>query len=307
MSASGSKKTVVIGGDGFQGNTDLSPEQMKSLVVGSINDASSLFHKWNGEVTCTLVAKLSNDNQSVEDCSCVLLGKIFNNKKTIAMNGVWENVPALQLVMGTIDSSLFTFSSGTTSDLVDSSALDYEFLIDGKSVSDEEREEKGLLGFSCRIYLVPVGANLMRMYIILYPGPLDQLAETHVALPDARFPGTKLYSGDVDLVPNPLHLFKVRWGLPVVPTLLASAPATLSLPSNADLRAAVCSTLRATIRPEVKSNFSTLNQRWLAIKEHGANQLKHTPLELIWPLNAPPAPAPRGRVFSSCFISFKPT
>ena len=303
MSVSGFKhskdKPTTIHGDDFRGKTDLSFEDMKKLIVNAPSDTHTLFHRWNTEVTCCLVAHLSNDNSSVASCTTALLGTIFkpagsHARKVSAVNGVWESAPSLSISFAPIDSSIFTFSSGMTSDLIDSPAFDFQFILDGNVLSEAACSELGILGFCCRVYLVPITPYFARMYLLLYPGALDALEREYPLLLDGRFPGICIFRNDVPLAPNPRFLLNKHWGQPIIPSLILGGPIQDSLPSNDDLRAAVCSTLRATQRPEVKNGLATLKPRWEAIKLHGENQLRAPNLDLLWPTAAQAEPAARG-------------
>ena len=292
---------AIIGGDEFSQLSDLSRLEIQKLIVAAPEEAGELLTNWTGGAIVCLLVSLSNDNASVVNASLHILGGFFTESRQLcAANGVWESCPTLSISLGALEGSTFEFLPGsTTSTLVDSSRLDFNYIKDGNIMSAEEAVAAGLTGFSVRLYIVPSAADWTRIIFVLYPLPLTALIEAQPLATDTRFPGVNLYSNDFALEPKSKHILGRRWGSPFVPIILPGAPIGALLPSSNDLRAAISTTLRATTRPEVRRGFTTLAPRWTAIAKDGENQLKSPSLDLLWPMAQPAVPAPRGtRTFS---------
>ena len=287
---------AIIGGDEFNQLADLTRLEIQKLIVATPDEAGELLTRWNGGAIIILHVKLSNDNSSVVNCSVKILGTFFKDARQLcAANGVWESCPTLSISLGAMEGAAFEFLPGsTTSTLVDSSRLDFNYMKDGTILTAEQATASGLNGFSLRLYVVPSAADWARIIFVLYPLPLVALLEGQPLASDTRFPGVNLYTNDFSLEPNARQVLGRSWGSPIVPVISPGAPLDATLPSSHDLRAAIAETLRATTRPEVRRGFPTLNPRWLALAKDGENQLKSPSLDLLWPPAQPPVPAPRG-------------
>ena len=271
------------------------------LVIGAPSEASELIKRWNGGTVCSMLIHLSNDNKTVQNCSVLLIGELYPDRKVISLNGVYESCPALSISVGPIVGDTFDFIPGKTySELKDSSRMDHHFLKDGYVLDAAGVVEAGLTGFTLRAYIVPSGAEWTKLVVLLYPVPTETLLNDHPACADPRFPGISLLSKDIQLEPTTLSTFAKIWGCSILPAIIPGEAFTTSFPSSADLRAAISATLRSAVKPEVKKGYATLLPRWEAIREHGASQLKDVTLDLIWPVSTPAIPSPRGTRASLC-------
>ena len=189
------QKPTPIGGEGFRGKSALTQQDLERLIISAPAEASSLFNNWERGFGCAMICTLSNDNSKVINCSPKLFGDLYPNprKRTVvAVNSAWEKLPSLHLSLGTIDGEIFDFRGGLTSALVDSSALDYQFLSNGNVLTEAECLEAGLLGFSIKAFLYPITQEHSRISLVLYPEPLTNLTADNPLATDHRFPGLRL-------------------------------------------------------------------------------------------------------------------
>ena len=306
------RKQLMIRSDAFAGRDNLTWEDFEALRVTDKRDAADkLVDSWTGGVVGLTLFHLNNDRRKVENTEFLLLGTLFDdNVKVIATNKIFPNSNA-KLVLSDLNCELFTFFNGLTSNLVDSSELNYCFKNSaaGPNLSEEEVKERKLGPFSLRAYLSPSTENHMKLDIAIYPLDVGTLQDTFSLAADPRFPGIQLCTiGEVRVCPGQEEILGDRsWGQPTVPAFLAATAFSASspLPPTSLLRKAFASLMAAGVRPTFKRDFKFLKELWDKILKEGPGVLTAQPLDLCWP---PPDPicAQTGRHSRFLFLSFLP-
>ena len=247
MAPAAAQPTTIVSDD-FRRTAELTRDELMKLVIGAPSEAAELIKQWNGGTVCTLLIHLSNDNKTVQNCSVLLVGELYPDRKVISLNGVYESCPALSISIGPIDGNTFDFIPGKTySELKDSSRVDHQFLRDGYVLDAPTSAAAGLTGFTLRAYIVPSGAEWTKLVILLYPVPKASLLANHLACVDPRFPGISLLSKDIQLEPTTLSTMAKIWGCSILPAIIPGEAFTTNFPPSADLRAAVKNTGLAII------------------------------------------------------------
>ena len=298
-----------ISGKGLKGSDELSLEHWKTLEVCSSSDGPRrLQEQWSGSIIGFLVARLSNDNKSIENISFHLGGTLFEEEDLKAnCSKFWNVSENLSMAIPCLDTSIFSFpNGGLTSELVDSSKFRVNWYKDGVIMAPENRAETGITGFCLRFHATPkqslVSGTWATLALILYPLPKAMLLEGHPLSTNANFPGFRLFSSDVFQIGfNSAKRFKdLSWGSPILPACIPGGDwdDLPFCPSTAELKTKMAATLRNVALPDTRKSPAELKKAWEDLKATGAGGLKNTAsgLKWIWPLpSAKSAPAPQGR------------
>ena len=292
------KKAVPpIYGDGFKGKEELNLDDIKKCAVEgfSKDNLKHLTPDWSGEVAGVVGLSLSNDNKRVTEGRFYLIGNLCTDKRSHA-NKFWNISEPLTLTVTIPDCSIFKFSSGgLVSELLDGGTIKHSFY-KGEDLVPAESLPDNILGFTLRAHIIPTTSNWAKLYIILFPLPIDLLKSTHPLCANPMFPGILVFSGEFPLIPSSSALpLKKNWGCPITPAILPGAffSESENFPKTNLLRAAIAQLLRKAVKPEGKAGFDNLIPRWLEIFENGISKLRNTTLDSIWP-----APSSRNEDFS---------
>ena len=267
----------------FRGKAVLTDEDLKILSIEGPADIFDKVNVWESTPVIALVVKLNNDNSEITDCDPVVTGDFFEEgRRVVTANNFWPDSKGVAISLGKIPGSAFTFSGSLQSNLIDSSALDVTYTLNGEATT---KDELGIPGFSIRLFLTPADPKWVRFYLMLYPLPLDKLVAAQPLSCNPKFPGYKAYYGDIILGPRSSLLLKKNFGCPVAPMIVRGSPDPVlsSIITAKKLTAAVAATLRTAVKPEINKVVSVLSKRWGLINVHGESQLKHFPLDNIWP------------------------
>ena len=286
----------VIAGDGFKGTDLLSAADLRKLCANSTRDACDrLLGNWDGRVLAAVTMKLSNDNRAIANTQITLIGDLLDGQsKSFKASKFWDTAVSLSLLIHNFDASKFIFGSSLTSELIDSGVIPHSFVAEGSNepLAAEDVAEAGIPGFSLRCHLYPISSAHVKMNIVLFPLPVQQLLTDFPLVESALFPGLNAIYGDIQLHPASTRVLPhKRWGSPVSFFLLGSSPPADSdtIPSTAEFKAALAALLRAVTKPDCKANASFLAAKWSQINDSGASALSKKPVELIWPeFNAGP-------------------
>ena len=287
-------KPTVINGDGFRGERALSTQELERMTVTSPDDIATKIADWDRGIGAGIVCRLSNDNRRVVHCHIALLGDLFTSPKKISINNAFEKFPSLQIVLSSIDCSIFKFTNKLVSDYVDSSAISYDFVGPSGILNEQVQQAGGLHGFALRVHIVPITQECARLTLVLYPTPLASLTADHGLAKSPAFPGLKLFGGDIPFLPLARTILESPWGCPLLPAILLGCEEPNVFPTSADLRAAISGLLRSAQKPTLKAGYSTLLPMWESLKDKSADALSSPPLESIWPDSGTPSSPPPG-------------
>ena len=285
------KASKVISNPSFTKLGNLTVNDFKRLSCTSFTDVARKIHEsWDDEPILIVGLNLSQDNSEIANAKTLFQGILFkNDPKVIKASNLWPFGENLSLRLNEIECQQFEFKGQLTSELVDSSDLDFSILRDGEELDLEELNIMGFTGFSCRVFLMPVAAQRMKATLLLYPLPVDELLQANPLTKNERFPGIVIHREEFELGFNPTSLVDKPVGGPILPAILpgTSLKAGSKVPQMAEVQARCADLLRQVISPECKANHSTLNTRWEEIRAGGESQLKLISPEFIWPEPAP--------------------
>ena len=135
------------------------------------------------------------------------------------------------------------------------------------------------------MFAMPVSGNGAKMALMVYPAKKEDLLKDNPAIDKPVFPGIKVGVYDVEMGFDGQKIVDKAIGSPILPCLMVKEPikSTSTIPSRDDFLAAISSTLRMAVWPEMKQNERTLSASWAAIRDKGEGQLSKDPPPAIWP------------------------
>ena len=289
------KPTSIISSPLFNRTSSLTHEDFLSLsVAGYGKPAEHLLNdlNWSKEVICITGLKLAPDNLRVINSSVFLIGALLKDKR-VNITNYWPFTSPTSLTISIPDSTVFQFNNGALySDYVNSTAFVFSFSQNSSTPSEDFLSAAGFKGFCLRALLMPISVAYTKLWITLFPCPLDSLFVDFPLAPAPSFPGFKLLEGDIPLGPScsgpPLSK---DWGFPLCPALILGSDLTPEDPTPAPstLISALCAMLSKAVRPEICAKLSTLADRLALLATHGSSQLKDLNLEFSWPRIQPRA------------------
>ena len=282
------KKTPkMIKDPSFEQPGNLNANDLERLACSSFNDVACKIHEyWQDGPILILGLKLAGNNESIIETKIIFQGRMFKNKpKQIKASNIWPFGDQLVLNLSQLDCGLFEFKTKLTSELMDSSKLNYSITRHGQKLDQEELNKLGFKGFSCRIYLMPVEARKAQVLFLLYPLPVEELLTNNPLAGQDQFPGIAVHWEKIELGFDCNTLFDKPIGGPILPAILPGVAIKVGekIPPTMEIHARMASLLRQIIEPECKDNYTTWAVRCKEIKRHGEIQFKYKTPEFIWP------------------------
>ena len=303
------KPTSIISSQLFSGSTPLSHDDFLALSVDSFGKpAEKLLEdlNWSKEVICLTGLKLSPDNLRVVNSSVFLLGSLLKDKR-VNVSNYWAFDNPTSITISIPDASIFRFHNGALySDYVNSSSFNFSFSQPNSTPSADFLTSADYKGFCLRALLMPISTSYTRIWITMFPAPLESIIIDFPLAHAPSFPGFKLMEGDIPMGPScsgpPLSKL---WGFPLCPAIILGSDLDpeSELPPAAALISALCAMLSKAVRPEISAKLSTLADRLALLAAHGSSQLKDLNLEFRWPYSVtsslgPPHILPEGSYFA---------
>ena len=302
---------TVISSAAFYNPDDLSAEDFVALSVNSTADFPTVLLNdinWNGGIIGCLSITLSPDNLRVASASFHLLGSLWTDKSFSTAN-YWTTSAPTQLVLTIEDLTIFKFPPGSLcSAYVSSLDLDFRFTQGNSNVPTALMSQAGLSEFCLRAFCYPTSDSFAKLVVLLFPLSETQLAENPLYL-DPYFPGIRLFDSEFSLSPpSSQSPIAAPWGFPLAPVVFpgASWDDAPGFPSGLRVRVALSKLLRTAIKPDVKANLLTFQQRVDDLLERGPGALQVRFPLLLWPeaSTVPPTDLPSQGWVSYLFISF---
>ena len=284
----GAPDRTIISSAAFDNPDDLSAEVFAALSVNSVADLPTVLLNninWNGGILGCLSVSLSPDNRRVASASFHLIGSLWADK-SFNTAPYWNSSAPSQLVLSISDLTLFKFPPGSLcSAYVSSADLEFQFTQDNSVVPTALFSQAGLSEFCLRAFCYPTSDSYAKLVLLLFPCSETQLAENPLYL-DPYFPGLRLYDSEFPLSPQSSQSpIPDPWGFPLAPAVFPGADwdDAPSFPSGLRIRTALSKLLRTAIKPDVKANFLTYQQRIDSLLERGSCALQVRVPLLLWP------------------------
>ena len=281
------KKRSTLAGPAFLEQVTATADDIRTWCVPSLDEAaSSLLEDWQGKVIGVIGLTLGPDNRDITSARLSLQGQIYDSSaKKIAATKFWKGLPTgMHILIKNFDCSLFTFSEGTVSGLVNHDQFEHEFRTRAGEIVDRGTlEELGIRGFSIKAYVWPTAPNWASLSVVLFPMEEADLVRTYPLAEDDRCPSILFFGEKIPFGPPA----KIRWGMPFNPAILPGGPVEddTEFPNGKELAKAMSLLLRKAKQPILKLNVTQLEKVLAHQAENGHNvsTLSANPLEIIWP------------------------
>ena len=280
-----------IGGDGFNGTEELSPADWASLVVDDLTSSAKNLLPTDYSLMVVPGLSLNNDNSKPSTLGLFLQGELLKKINKFPATKFWPLVTNknLHIVFNQLPGNLFRFGNDMTSDLVDSSEIEFRFIKKVKKddviVEKAEATELGVGNFCLKAHMTPTKPNRAAYYISLFPESEATLRRDHPLCCNPRFPGINILNGELNIHIKTSTWFKEKsTGCPILPAICLGAnpvshPITLSMKA---VKEALSVLLRKALKPENNKNHDLLLRRWQAIKTGGERELRDCTPDFSW-------------------------
>lgn len=294
MSSKCAATSRPIGQDGFKGAEELTPANWETLVVDNLASSAEKLLPTDYSRMVVPGLTLNNDNSKPATIGMFIQGDLLNKIDKFLATKFWPVTDKnIHLVFAQLPGNLFKFGEEMTSEIVDSSEIEFYFIKkkDGVKVENTEATELGVGNFCLKAHLIHTKPNRAAYYISLFPESEATLRRDHPLCCNPRFPGINILNGELNIHIKTSTWFKEKsTGCPILPAICLGAnpvshPITLSMKA---VKEALSVLLCKAIKPENKKNHTLLLPRWLAITTGGEKELHTCTPEFIWPLPTTP-------------------
>jgi len=284
----------------FAGSENFSENDKKKLFVNNFSDNVETVlgeFAWDGKATGIIGLTLSNDNRRVESGRFYTRGVLQERSIKVAASEIWENAhESVTLTIKLPRAEVFRFTDGGLySQYVDEEAVTYYM---HSTVEDrppvpipaQEKEEWQVGKFCLRQVCYVSKSSTARSgvtltYVVLiFPTSKEQLLSGSELTSNPSWPGLRLCSGEMQLLPRP----STPWKCPILPLLRTSADERTT-PTSTALRHAISAIMRKSSSPDIMEDITSLLEKW----EHLAanpTDFKEKAAPVAWP--SMPAPEP---------------
>ena len=282
--------TETIQSEEFTGGEELQVEQWIKLVVPNFQNLAPLFYdNWNESPVMFLTAVLSQDCSKIDMMGACLEGKVFNTReKMVPTNKLWNfDQKQVKLKLFPMELSIFKFTCGLYSELVDFGEVESKFFNEGPEddLEFDDLKRQGYAGFSLRCFLQPISTAQVKASIVMYPVSKDKLLKDHSLAARPEYPGVIVSTITAELGVQRSQVTDRKIGCPVLPVVSTSTPVSKAkvLPAMKEVKAKVAALLQGVRVPELKTTAKSLWERMATIKAGGEAQLENLAPEFIWP------------------------
>ena len=247
----------------------------------------TIYKDWSNTPKMFAGLTLSNDNSIIEKASPIVIGKF--TRHTFPANLMWNFKEKLFLRFEALDLNKFVFNGSMTSNLLDSSKIEYTFIKrNGALISEITLAGQGFLGFSLRLFLQPISTTLTKLTLVCYPLSVEGLKKAHPLYNNPAFPGILLLQMKILLGVSTTNLISTKFGSPILPIVKVakSLDDYDQIPSSRDISVAMSRILRSITIPETRLSLKLLLNRWEEINENGASSIRQLTPNVIWPVTA---------------------
>lgn len=284
----------------FSGSENIGEQDREKIFVNNFSDSvekvlGDFF--WDGKAAGAIGLTLSNDNKRVESGRFITTGTLVEKSIKVAANEIWEDADeSVILTIKLPRADIFKFTDGGLySQYVDEESVTYYMhsIAEGKPptpIPVQEKEEWQIGKFCLRqvCYVskssTARGGVFLTYVVLIFPTSKDQLVSGSELTANPSWPGLRLCSGEMQLLPRPT----TPWRCPVLP-LLRTGSEERNLPSSTALRHAIGAIMRKSGSPDIVEEAANLIQKWEHLAEHpGEFAEKTTPI--TWPEQPTPEP-----------------
>ena len=293
----------------FAGSEHISEADKQKIFINNFSDSvEKVFGEffWDGKAAGAIGLTLSNDNKRVESGRFITAGTLVEKSIKVAADEIWEDADeSVVLTIKLPRAEIFKFTDGgLSSQYVDEEAVTYYMhsVMEGKPptpIPAQEKEEWQIGKFCLRqiCYVskssTARGGVALTYVVLIFPTSKEQLLSGSELTANPSWPGLKLCSGEMQLLPRPT----APWRCPILPLLRTGSEDT-SIPSEAALRHAIAAIMRKSGGPDIIDDVGSLLQKWNHLVDH-PGEFTEKVVPVSWPEQAPPEPE-TGKKYSNC-------
>jgi len=284
----------------FSGSENISETDKKKIIVNNFSESIETVlgeFLWEGQAAGTIGLTLSDDGKRVESGQFITRGVLEARTIKMAAANIWADTDeSLILTIKLPRAEIFRFSEGGLfSQYVDEDSVIHSLhsVKDGQTpvpILQGEKKEWSIGSF-CLRQICHISKNstvrdgvMLTWVVLIFPRAKEQLLEASDLTSSPSWPGLRLISGEMPLMPRPT----TAWKCPVLP-LLRSNNEDRRTPSGGALRHAIGAILQKTGGADIMKDAQHLSTRWQTIAENpGAFTEKTVPI--TWPTQPEPEP-----------------
>jgi hypothetical protein len=215
----------------FSGGENISESDKKKLFVNNFSDNVETVlgdFAWDGKTTGIIGLTLSNDNKRVESRRFYTRGVLQERNIKVAASEIWENAhESVTLTIKLPRAEVFKFTDGGLySQYVDEEAVTYYMHSTVKDrapipIPAQEKEERQIGKFCLRqvCYVsksfTARGGVIVTYVVFIFLTSKEQLLSGSELTASPSWPGLRLCSGEMQLLPRPNN----PWKCPILPLL----------------------------------------------------------------------------------------
>jgi hypothetical protein len=284
----------------FSGTDNISESDKRKIFVNNFSDnIESVLGEflWDGTAAGTIGLTISDDGKKVESGRFITRGVLEAKTIKMAASNIWVGADeSLILSVKLPRAELFRFSEGGLySQYVDEDSVNHTLhsVKEGQTpipILPGDKEEWSVGNFCIRQVCcisknsTARGGVLLTWTVLIFPRAKEQLLEASDLTSSPSWPGLRLISGEMPLMPRPT----TAWGCPVLP-ILRSNNEDRTIPNGATLRHAVGAIMEKTSGTDIMRDVQQLDTRWKTIADNPLN-FTEKPVSVNWPKQLQPEP-----------------
>jgi hypothetical protein len=203
----------------FTGSEHISESDKKKIFFNNFSDSvEKVFGDfvWDGKAAGAIGLTLSNDNKRVESWRFITAGALAEKSIKVSADEIWEDADeSVVLTIKLPKAEIFKFADGGLySQYVDEEAVTYYMhrVVEGKPPTPLPAQEKEdwQIGKVCLRQICCVskaltarGSVALTCVVLIFPTSKEQLVSGSELTANPSWPGLKLCSGEMQLLPRP--------------------------------------------------------------------------------------------------------
>jgi len=284
----------------FAGSENISDADKKKIFVNNFSESIETVlceFLWEGKAAGTIGLTLSEDGKKVESGRFLTRGVLEARSIKMAASNIWADADeSLILTIKLPRAEIFKFSEGGLySQYVDEDSVSHSLHMvkEGETpvpILQGEKKEWSIGSF-CLRQICHVSKNstarggvILTWVVLIFPRAKEQLLGASDLTSSPSWPGLRLISGEMPLMPRPTK----AWKCPVLP-LLRSNNEDRRTPSGGALRHAIGAILQKTSGADIMKDAHHLNAKWTSIADNPLDFTEKA-VPITWPTQPEPEP-----------------
>lgn len=285
----------------FAGAEDICDNDLQKIKVNNFSDNIETVlgeFAWDGQAAATIGLTLSADNKRIESGLFITRGALSDKRIKMPACSLWEDAdPKVVLTINLTRAEVFKFTEGGLySQYADQGAVNHYLhsVEEGKAPQPimEQEKEEWQIGNFCLRQICNVSKSSTAKHgitisyvVMIYPTTKDGLLQGSELASSPSWPGLKLCSGEMQLLPRPT----AAWRCPVLPLLRTSSSEERTVPSGTALRHAIGAIMGKSGGPDIVKDAASLLTKWDHLAAH-PEEFREKAATMAWPEQASPEP-----------------